>query len=66
MSLTERERRAVCPDCGCVAFKKSQHASRCPRGSDPTGAKLDRMMREAEKRGTALRRRRAPNGGSNA
>lgn len=56
MILTIEERRLVCPDCGCVASKKSEHASRCPRGSDPTGAKLDRMMREAEKRGTALRR----------
>ncbi len=46
--MTKAERAAICPDCGCVAFKKSQHASRCPRGSDPTGAKLDRMMRRDE------------------
>ncbi len=46
---TPEERRAICPDCGCVAFKKNQHASGCPRGSDPTGKKLDRMMRRAER-----------------
>lgn len=47
--LTKKERAAVCRDCGCVAFKKSQHASGCPFGGDPTGAKLNKLMgRDAE------------------
>lgn len=40
-------RLPICGECGCVAYGKDQHASRCSKGSDPTGAKLDRMMQRA-------------------
>lgn len=54
-TLTAKERRAVCPDCGCVAYSKDEHASRCPRGSDPTGKKLTRLIRRVEKRNAERR-----------